>query len=77
MYLLYLDESGNENDPNDRYFVLGGLALFERQTFFLTRDIEAIQDKHFPNHPPVPFHAYVAQAASPWLQAGPRGEGGG
>ena len=62
MYLLYLDESGNENDPNDRYFVLGGLALFERQTFFLTRDIEAIQDKHFPNHPPVPFHASEIRA---------------
>ncbi len=31
MYLLYLDESGNENDPNDRYFVLGGVALFERR----------------------------------------------
>jgi hypothetical protein len=57
MYLLYLDESGNENDPNDRYFVLAGLALFERQTFFLTKDIEAIQDKHFPNKPPIPFHA--------------------
>ena len=57
MYLLYLDESGNENDPNDRYFVLGGMALFERQTFFLTQDIEAIQDKHFPNHALVPFHA--------------------
>lgn len=62
MYLLYLDESGNENDPNDRYFVLGGMALFERQTFFLTRDIEAIQDKHFPNHPPVPFHASEIRA---------------
>ena len=57
MYLLYLDESGNENDPNDRYFVLAGMALFERQTFFLTRDIEAIQEKHFPNHQPIPFHA--------------------
>jgi hypothetical protein len=31
MYLLYLDESGNENDPSNRYFVLAGLALFERQ----------------------------------------------
>jgi hypothetical protein len=33
--------------------VLAGLALFERQTFFLTKDIEAIQDKHFPNKPPI------------------------
>jgi hypothetical protein len=57
MYLLYLDESGNENDPNDRYFVLGGIALFERQTYFLTQAIEQVQDKHFPNHRPIPFHA--------------------
>ena len=57
MYLLYLDESGNENDPNDKYFVLAGLALFERQTYFLTKDIDAVQDKHFPNHQPIPFHA--------------------
>ncbi len=57
MYLLYLDESGNENDPSDRFFVLGGVALFERQTFFLVKAIEAIQDKYFPNHQPIPFHA--------------------
>lgn len=57
MYLLYLDESGNENDPIDRFFVLGGLALFERQTFFLAQALEAVQEKHFPNHQPIPFHA--------------------
>lgn len=57
MYLLYLDESGNENDPNDHYFVLAGIALFERSTYFLTKAIEQVQDKHFPNHQPIPFHA--------------------
>lgn len=57
MYLLYLDESGNESDPVDRFFVLGGIALFERQTFFLVKAIEAIQEKYFPNHQPIPFHA--------------------
>lgn len=57
MYLLYLDESGNENDPNDRFFVLAGIALFERSTYFLTKAIEQVQDKHFPNHQPIPFHA--------------------
>lgn len=57
MYLLYLDESGNENDATDRFFVLGGLAIFERQTFFLSKSIEAVQDKYFPNHQPIPFHA--------------------
>lgn len=33
MQLLYLDESGNEADSADRFFVLGGLSLFERQTY--------------------------------------------
>lgn len=57
MYLLYLDESGNENDPNDNYFVLAGLALFERQTYFLAKAFEEVQEKHFPNHQPIAFHA--------------------
>lgn len=57
MHLLYLDESGNENDPKDRFFVLGGIALFERQTFFLTKALDDLQDHIFPDHQPVPFHA--------------------
>jgi len=57
MYMLYLDESGNENNPQDRYFVLAGLALFERQTYFLNERLKDVQEKHFPNQPPIPFHA--------------------
>jgi hypothetical protein len=57
MYLLYLDESGNEADPSDRFFVLGGLSLFERQTFFLAEAVEAVQKKYFPGIQPVTFHA--------------------
>jgi len=79
MYLLYLDESGNENDPNDRYFVLGGIALFERQTYFLTQAIEQVQDRHFPNHQPIPFHASeIRSGRDLWrgvLRARPPGPG--
>jgi hypothetical protein len=57
MYLLYLDESGNENDPSDRFFVLAGLALFERQTYHLTQAVDEVQRKHFPGHQPIAFHA--------------------
>lgn len=57
MHLLYLDESGNENDAADRYFVLGGIALFERQTYFLTEQMEKIQRHYFPDCQPVHFHA--------------------
>ena len=59
---LYLDESGNENDPSDRYFVLAGLALFERQTYHLNQRLELVQEKHFPNQPPIPFHASAIRA---------------
>lgn len=64
MYLLYLDESGNESDPNDQYFVLAGIALFERQTYFLSEAVEAIQNKHFPNHQPIQFHTTDIRAGN-------------
>lgn len=57
MYLLYIDESGNEKDPKDRYFVLGGAAVFEREAYFLSQEIEKVQTKHFPASPPIMFHA--------------------
>lgn len=57
MYLLYLDESGNEDDPKDRHFVLGGVAVFERVTFFLSRYLDEVQTRHFPGIQPIPFHA--------------------
>lgn len=62
MYLLYLDESGNENDPSNRYFVLAGLALFERQIHHLNQRLERVQEKHFPNQQPIPFHASAIRA---------------
>ena len=57
MYLLSLDESGNPDDPSDKYFVVGGLAVFERQTFFLSHEVDQIQDRHFAGRPPIEFHA--------------------
>jgi hypothetical protein len=54
MYLLYLDESGNESGQ-DRYFVLGGLALFERQTYHLSASLDALQGEFFPGER-VPIH---------------------
>ena len=62
MYLLYLDESGNESDPADRFFVLAGAAVFERVTFFLSREMESVQTKHFPGLPPIEFHATEIRA---------------
>jgi hypothetical protein len=57
MYLLYLDESGNPDEPADAHFVIGGIAVFERQTFFLSQEVDRLQEKHFPGRPPIEFHA--------------------
>lgn len=64
MYLFYIDESGNENDPTDKHFVLGGAAIFERVTHFLSEGFERIQNEHFPGQPPIPFHASHIRAGS-------------
>lgn len=48
MYLLYLDESGEPHGPSGKHFVLGGAAVFERQTFFLSERLDQIQAKHLP-----------------------------
>ena len=57
MYVLYLDESGNPDNPADRHFVLGGAAVFEQTTFFLSRDFDNLQRKHWPSSQPIEFHA--------------------
>ena len=57
MYILYLDESGNPDDPSDRHFVLGGAAVFERVAHFLTRSLDEIQARHLPGLEPIDFHA--------------------
>jgi hypothetical protein len=62
VYLLYLDESGNENDPADMHFVLAGAAIFERQAYWLSRTIDDMQERHFPGKPPITFHAASIRA---------------
>lgn len=57
MYILYLDESGDENDPLNKHFVLAGAAIFERSTFFLSQDLDKVQSRYFPGGPPIDFHA--------------------
>lgn len=42
LHLLYLDESGHPDDPNSSFFVLAGFAIFERQTYWLEQQLDAI-----------------------------------
>ncbi len=64
LYLLYLDESGNPDDVQDRHFVLAGAAVFERVAHFLSQAIDAVQTAHFPGVQPIPFHATEIRSGS-------------
>jgi hypothetical protein len=58
MYVLYLDDAGSQHDPNHRYFVLGGVAIFERQTHFLDQSLGEIAAKIDPlDWKELEFHA--------------------
>ena len=57
MYLLYIDESGTPHGPTGKHFVLAGAAVHEQTVFFLGRALDQVQEKYFPNSPPVLFHA--------------------
>ena len=61
MHIAYLDESGTQK--GSRYFVLAGLVVFERNTFFLARDMEQIQAKYLPDYSgTAAFHAAALRA---------------
>ena len=55
MYVLYLDESGTHGEAS--YFVLAGLAVFEREIHWFGQDLDALQTEYFPDQPPIHFHA--------------------
>ena len=44
MYLLYLDGSGSVQNPAERYFVLAGVSVFERQIYHLINSADAFVD---------------------------------
>lgn len=68
MYLLYLDESGVPENSSEEYFVMGGLAVFERQCYWLSQQLDDLQQKHFPASGFVEFHAQAINAhkKEPW-----------
>jgi hypothetical protein len=42
MYLFYVDESDHGADPNQRYFVLAGFSVFERQSWWISEELDQI-----------------------------------
>lgn len=66
MHLLYLDESGTDAGE---YFVLAGISVFERDTYFFNRDFDELQETFLPGvDDPVEFHATKIRARKdpPW-----------
>lgn len=58
MYLLYVDESGDPNNTAENHFVLGGVAVFERQIYHLSQALNELQRQFFPTvAEPIEFHA--------------------
>jgi hypothetical protein len=51
MYLLYLDDSGSVQNPDDRHIVLAGLAVFERQPHWFSEKLDAIARRVWPESP--------------------------
>jgi len=48
MHLLYVDDSGHPQDPNQDWFVLAGVSLFKRQCFWLSEGLERIAERFNP-----------------------------
>jgi hypothetical protein len=40
MHILYVDDSGHVENPNERYFVLGGIAVFERGIYHVIKSAD-------------------------------------
>jgi hypothetical protein len=58
MYILYLDDAGSVGNPSDTHVVLAGVALFERQIYFLDQKLNELASKIYPEDKfALEFHA--------------------
>ncbi|MDK4679286.1 DUF3800 domain-containing protein [Kingella negevensis] len=51
MYLLYVDESGSTTDPNQQYFILSGIAVHEKQTYWIENAMNDIAARFSTENP--------------------------
>jgi hypothetical protein len=51
MCLLYADESGSIHDANQQYFVLAGFCVFERQGYWIAKELDKIAARFNPADP--------------------------
>lgn len=51
MHLLYVDESGTVSDPNQKHFVLSGISIPEKKTYWVEQDMNKIASRFNANSP--------------------------
>jgi hypothetical protein len=51
MYLLYADESGSVGDAKQNFFVLAGFCVFERQGYWIAKELDEIAARFNPADP--------------------------
>ncbi len=69
MHLLYLDDSGSIKNPEEAYFVLGGVSVFEAQAHHIIQELDKLAlsiDSRNPNS--IEFHAseIFSRRKPPW-----------
>ena len=69
MHILYLDDSGSTQNQNNKYFVLGGVSIYETQARIVNGRLENLARKVCPeNSAAAEFHAseIFGRRKSPW-----------
>lgn len=51
MHLLYLDDSGSVGSAQDRHFILAGLAVPEKAPYWISRSLDELAAKLWPDDP--------------------------
>ncbi len=51
MHLLYIDESGSVKDVKQKHFVLAGISVFERQSYWISNEMDKIAARFNPGDP--------------------------
>ena len=77
MHLLYLDSAGSVADPSHKHFILAGVSIFERQAYWLQRELERLAEglaERLGNPTPerMEFHGNpIRKGDSWWRKMGP------
>lgn len=73
MHLLYLDHAGDVNDNRQKYVVLAGVSVFERQSYWLSQKLDEIAARFNPAEPQfVELHASRMRGGSSFWRRFPK-----